>query len=87
MPQVLLLLITGRNIKGIALVNNEQTKDVISKQEAEEQIVIMTKRMPLLYHHTAKVLTEKYGEAKGKKLLHEIIKQYGHESGKAGRGY
>ena len=58
---------------------------MVSKKEAEEQVVILAKRMAMLYHHTAEILTEKYGEKEGKELLHEIIERYGHESGTAAR--
>ncbi len=61
--------------------NNAQSENMVSKKEAEEEVVTMAKRMALLYYHTAEVLTDTLGEEEGKKLLHEIIKRYGHESG------
>ena len=67
------------------MANNEQREELVSKKEAEEQVVVMAKRMALLYHHTAKVLTEKFGEDEGKEMLREIIDRYGCESGKAAR--
>lgn len=65
--------------------NNDQSENMVSKKEAEEEVITMARRMALLYHHTAEVLTETFGEEKGKLLLHEIIKRYGRESGEAAR--
>jgi len=65
--------------------NNDQGENMVSKKEAEEEVVAMAKRMALLYHHTAEVLTETFGDEKGDMLLHEIIKRYGCESGAKAR--
>jgi hypothetical protein len=53
--------------------------------EAEEQVVKTAKRLALLFHYTAEVLVEKFGEKEGRELLHEIINRYGRESGAAAR--
>ena len=67
------------------MANKDQSENLVSKKEAEEQVVVMAKRMALLYYHTAEVLTEKLGEDEGKKMLSEIIDRYGRESGAAAR--
>ncbi len=67
------------------MANNDQNENMVSEKEAENQVVVMAKRMALLYHHTAEVLVETLGEEEGRKILHEIIKRYGRESGLVAR--
>ncbi len=57
----------------------------VSLQEAEEQVVVTAKRLALLYHYTAEVLVEEFGQDKGEALLEEIIDRYGSESGLSAR--
>ncbi len=59
----------------------EDKENMVPKVEAEEQVLIMARRLALLYHHTAEVLVERYGEETGKKVLQDIIKRYGIECG------
>lgn len=62
--------------------DNNRGKKVLL-EEAEEQVIAVAKRLALLFHFTAEVLVEKYGEEEAKDVLHEIIDRYGRESGTA----
>ena len=61
----------------------EDKENMVQKEEAEEQVLIMARRLALLYHYTAQVLVERYGEERGKEVLLDIIKRYGVECGKS----
>jgi hypothetical protein len=54
---------------------------MVTLEEATEQVQVMARRVALLYHYTAEVLVEQFGEEKGRELLREIIWRYGSESG------
>lgn len=58
---------------------------VVSAQEAAEQVVLMARRLALLYHYTAEVLVEQMGNDKARDTLCDIIWRYGRDSGRAAR--
>ncbi len=62
-------------------MKNKNNEKCITVSEAEEQVVVMAKRLALLYHFMSEVLVEKYGSIKGKKIIREIIWRYGCNSG------
>lgn len=57
------------------------TGKMVSIKEAEEEGLKLIKRLALLYHYTAEVLVDSFGEEKGRELLEEIIRRYGCEVG------
>ncbi len=57
----------------------------VSLEEAEEQVIVIAKRLALLYHYMAEVLVEKFGQDKAETLLKEVIDRYGSESGLSSR--
>ncbi len=63
-------------------MSKKENKDnMVPKDEAEEQVLIMARRLALIYHHAAEVLVERYGEETAKEILLDIIQRYGVECG------
>lgn len=60
-------------------------KITVSLAEATEQVVVMARRLSLLYHYTAEVLVEQQGDEQARETLREIIWRYGCESGTSTR--
>jgi hypothetical protein len=54
---------------------------MVPQKLAEEQVKLFIKRVAMLYHYTAEVLVERFGEEQGEELLNEIIRRYGAEVG------
>ena len=62
-----------------------ESKELVSQAEATEQVVLMARRLALLYHYTAQVLVEQMGDDKARDMLCDIIWRYGRDSGRATR--
>jgi len=53
----------------------------ISKEEATEEVLLITKRMAKLYLHFSEVIIEKLGEKEGKELIKKAVNSYGSDCG------
>ena len=53
----------------------------ISREEAEQQVVLLAKRCALLYQSFAEVLVEELGEDKGREIAARAIEKYGTRCG------
>ena len=62
-----------------------RVNETVTLEEATEQVQIMARRVALLYHYTAEVLVEQFGDEKARELLKDIIWRYGSESGVTAR--
>ena len=56
-------------------------KEMVSAEEATEQVQLMARRMALMYHHFGQVLTEQLGKDRAKQIMKEAIWRYGTECG------
>jgi len=54
---------------------------MISKELADQDVVLTARRLALLYDHFSRVLIDELGEEKGKELIQKTIKNYGDECG------
>jgi hypothetical protein len=59
--------------------------EMVPQKLAEEQVKLIIKRVAMLYHYTAEVLVERFGNEQGEELLTEIIRRYGIEVGTSTR--
>lgn len=67
------------------MVVRDEDERRVSVEEAAEQVVVMARRLALLYHYTAEVLVEQMGEDKARDTLCDIIWRYGRDSGRTTR--
>jgi len=56
-------------------------KQVLTRDEAEQQVRCMARLFGLMFYHFANLLVEEYGEEEGKTLVREAVKRFGLERG------
>lgn len=59
----------------------DEQRELVLVEVVTEQVRLMARRLASLYHHTAVVLSERFGDEQTEQLLREIIWRYGSESG------
>jgi len=60
----------------------DEQKEMVSKEEARQQVLSIINRMALLHYCFSKTLVEVLGEKKGKEVIRKAIDRYGEEVGK-----
>ena len=60
-------------------------EETVPLKEAKEQVARVCRRLALLHLSFAKVLTEEFGEGRGKQLVLKAIKEYGERIGRDAR--
>jgi len=60
----------------------DEQKEMVSKEEARQQVLSIINRMALLHYCFSKTLVEVLGEKKGKEVIRKAIDFYGEEVGK-----
>lgn len=60
---------------------DQNDEKMISRELADQDVVLTARRLALLYYHFSKALIEELGEEKGKELILKAIKNYGDECG------
>jgi hypothetical protein len=55
--------------------------EMITTDEAAEQIKLALRRAALIYHHFARTLIEEFGEERGQELIKKAIEAYGAQVG------
>jgi len=62
-----------------------EKKEMISKEEARQQVLSIINRLALLHYCFTKTLMKELGEEEGKEIICQAIRLYGAEVGKASR--
>ncbi|MGE5485604.1 MAG: L-2-amino-thiazoline-4-carboxylic acid hydrolase [Ignavibacteriales bacterium] len=60
---------------------------MISREDAERDVILMARRMALLYYHFARVLGDELGEDEALRILKRVIEEYGRDCGRRVREF
>jgi predicted ArsR family transcriptional regulator len=52
-------------------------EEILTREEAEEQVRAMARLFGLMFYHFADTLVEKYGEDEGKSVVREAVRRFG----------
>lgn len=63
------------------MTEKDNSRQTVTLEEAEEQVIRTARRLALFYHYAAEVLVEELGPEKGREFLGEIVSRYGTDSG------